>query len=202
MDFLFILLGMLIILTLFNVGEGLYKKAKLNHFVLAGFLALTLGLSFVPNLVVGNFSFSLAGFFLPLAASVKFLTSIKSVKQIGVYFISMLISATGYMVYALFAPETFQVVQPYVFAGGGLALVCFLCLKNARLVYSSMFFGLCLGEIIFYQTKFSGSELLIPLGETAVLTTLVLGFTVVLFMEGVRDAYIKRKETRLLKQKN
>ena len=202
MDFLFVLLGTLIILSLFNVGECFYKKAGLNHFVFASYLAFTLGLLFVPNLNVGNFSFSFAGFFLPLAISVKFLTEIKSIKQIGVYLISVLISATGYMIYALLAPETFQVVQPYIFAGIGLAILCFLCLKNARLVYSSIFFGLSLGEIIFYQTKFSGSEQIVPIGEPKVITTLILGFIVGLFMEGVRYAYIKRKETRLAKQKN
>ena len=62
MDFIFILLGVLIILSLFDVGSFIYKKIGINHFAMSGLLLTLVVLLILPDIKIKNITISIAGF--------------------------------------------------------------------------------------------------------------------------------------------
>lgn len=200
MDFIFILLGVLIILSLFNVGSFVYKKLKINHFVISAFLLVLLLLLFVPNIKINNVSLSIAGFIVPIVISLKLLPKLKSKRRVSSFIVSVLLTITAVLVYNLidFSMFEYSLIKPYMPLSIVLGLVTYLICRRSSISYLSLLYGITLGQVIFYQIKFSG-EILV-LGSQEILTALIISTLTSLICEGIYGLYVKNKRTRYEKK--
>lgn len=185
MDFFYILLGSLIILSLFNVGEFVYNKIGISHFVLCVLFVFTLVLSFVPDISFGGYALSLVGSIIPLLLSIRIVFGIRSKKDAFSFIVSCIISCLAIIAFSLLGIESLELIQPYVYFSLGLGVIIQLFTKNMRVSFASMFFGLSIGSFIFFQTKFGGTDAIFIFGSKelliSVLCAMLAGVVISLF---------------------
>lgn len=205
MTFSIILLGVLLILVTFNVGESVYKKLKLKKITLMLMLVLTLCLYFVPPITIGNYGFSLVGFFLPLAFSIIVLFNVRNLKEYFKMFVAVLVAFALNIVYNLITFDVYEssILQPYLILGVMLGSLPLFITSNPNRLYASNFIGIALSEIVFYLSRYSiyGNYYMI-IGSEKVFAVLLVSFSISLiasfFARKIRAMHVKRK----LKQKN
>ena len=201
MDFIFILLGVLIILALFDVGSFIYNKMGVHHFAVASFLLALLLLLFVPDIKLNSFTISVAGFILPLIICFKFFPKLRSRRRISAFIVSLLIILTSVLLYKLVDFSTFEysLIKPYMPLSIVLGLITYLICRRSSVSFLALFFGLNLGEILFYQIKYSGDFVLV-LGSRELLTAFIISLLTSLICEGVYGAHVKRKKVKYEKK--
>lgn len=203
MDFVFILLGVLIILSFFDVGSFIYKKLGLNHFLVSALLFGLVLLLFIPNIIIENISINIAGFILPLLLAIKLLPKLKSKKRIINFIISLLIITTSVMVYNLIDFSTFNnlVIKPYVYVSLIAGIIIYLICKRTSICYLSLFFGINIGNLLFFQIKYAGEyNAILTLGSREFLDFLILSMLISLICEGVYGHHVKQKKFRYEKK--
>ena len=201
MDFIFILLGVLIILSLFDVGSFIYKKIGINHFAMSGLLLTLVVLLILPDIKIKNTTISIAGFVFPLIICIKFLFSLRSERRITAFIVSFLIVLISVLLYKLIDYSAFEyaLFKPYMILSVVLGLITYLICKRSSISYISLFFGLNVGQIMFYQIKYS-SERVLMLGSRELLTALILAFLTSIICECIYGAYVKRKKVKYEKK--
>ena len=200
MTFSIILLGVLIILVAFNVGESIYAKLGLKKKWLLVLLICTLVLYFIPSLVIGGITFTWVGFFLPAIFSVIAILKVKKAKIYFKMFVALLIAFALNIIYNLITFDVYEsaIFQPYLILGVILGTLPLALTKTPQRLYASNFFGLIFAEIVFYMSRYSiYGEYYLSLGSRKVLETLLVSFVTSLlayfFARKVKAVVIKRK---------
>lgn len=205
MTFSIILLGVLIILVSFNVGESLFKKLKIQKRVLLLLLTATLVLYFIPNIKIGGVTVTWIGFFMPLVFSVWVIFKVKNAKMYFKMFVALLITFSLNMIYNLITFDVYEasIFQPYIILGIIIGTIPMILAKTPTKLYASNFFGLIFAEIVFYLSRYSiYGEYYLTLGSRKVFEMLLVSFTISMlvyfFVRKVKVMMIRRK----LKSKN
>ena len=200
MTFSILLLGVLIILVAFNVGESIYVKLNIKKKWLLIFLIGTLVLYFIPNLKINGITFTWIGFFLPLIFSVIVLFQVKKAKAYFKMFVAVLIAFSLDMIYNLITFDVYEsaVFQPYIVLGLILGSVSMALAQTPTRLYASNFLGLIFAEIVFYVSRYSiYGEYYLTLGSRKVFETLLVAFVTSLFVyflaRKVKAIKIRRK---------
>ncbi len=200
MTFSIILLGVLLILVTFNVGESVYKKLKLKKITLILMLILTLGLYFIPSITLGNFGFSLVGFFLPFAFSIVVLFKVRNIKEYFKMFVAVLVAFALNIVYNLITFDVYEssILQPYLFLGVLLGTLPLFITSNPNRLYASNFIGIALSEIVFYLSRYSiYGDYYMLIGSEKMFAVLLVSFTVSLltsfFARKIHAFFVKKK---------
>ena len=184
MTFSIILLGVLIILVAFNIGESVYKRLRIKKRTLLIFLTSTFVLYFIPNLKINDVTFTWIGFFLPALFSVIVLLRVKNAKIYFAMFVSALLSFTLNIIYNLITFDVYEsaIFQPYLVLAIILGTIPLLLVKTPSRLYASNFVGIIMSEIIFYMSRYAiyGEQYLI-VGSRKTFETLLLSFVLSVF---------------------
>lgn len=179
MTFSIIILGVLIILVSFNVGESLYKKLKIKKRYLLILLISTLILYFVPNIKINGITFTWVGFFMPLAFSLITIFKVKKAKIYFKMFVAVLLTFSLNMIYNLITFDVYEssIFQPYLVLGIIIGSIPMILTANPTHIYASNFLGLIFAEIIFYISRYSiYGEFYLTVGSRKVFETLLVSF--------------------------
>lgn len=208
MTFSIILLGVLFILVLFNVGESIYKKLNYKKRTILIVLIITLVLYFIPGIKIGNFTFTLAGFFLPLVLSAIILIKVKNLKMYFKIFVATLISFSLNIVYNLITFDVYEsaILQPYLVLGIILGVLPLILTSTPQNLFASNFLGITLSELVFYYSRYSvygnyymtiGSEKVFA----TLLTSFITSFLTYFFSRKLKALHIKHKLTKSEKER-
>lgn len=179
MTFSLILLGVLFILILFNVGESIYKKLKLKKTTLLALLLITIICYFIPGVNIGGYTFTLAGFFLPLVLSIVTLFRVKNLKAYFKILVSVLIAFCLNIVYNLITFDVYEsnILQPYLLLGIILGTFPLFLTKTPTRLLTSTFIGVTLSEIVFYISRYSiYGNYYMTIGSEKVFAVLLVSF--------------------------
>lgn len=179
MTFSLILLGVLFILVLFNVGESIYKKLKLKKTTLLALLLITIICYFVPGINIGGYTFTLAGFFLPLILSIVTLYRVKNLKAYFKIIVSVLVAFCLNIVYNLITFDVYEsnILQPYLLLGIILGTFPLFLTKTPTRLLASTFVGVTLSEIVFYISRYSiYGNYYMTIGSEKVFAVLLVSF--------------------------
>lgn len=156
MDVNFLILGSLFILTIFSVGESVYKNFNLNKkLILFTILLLIVGI-FLPPIQYNQHYFYFEKHIFPLALSVICLFKIK---KVSIFLFSFLLSVLSTMLYLLIIEEiVFNLIPPFLIFGISLGLIIGLCSKNFYENISSLFLGVTAGSVLFFISKYDSLE--------------------------------------------
>ncbi|MDD2445579.1 MAG: hypothetical protein PHX09_02075 [Clostridia bacterium] len=163
MKYLILILGVLFILTIFNVGESYLKRLQLRKSYVLGFLILEIICLFLPTLQISSINFSIAGFLVPAVISIMFLGEIKNSKYFGRMLISFLtVVLTMQLIFInngtnVFASELLNWTLIYSLLGIFALITCYY--PNQAFV--SLFLGTTTAEIIFYLTRYGVDDLVL-----------------------------------------
>lgn len=200
MTFSIILLGVLIILVVFNVGESIYKKLGLKKKTLLLLLLATLVFYFVPSITLFGITFTWVGFFLPLIFSVIVIFKVKNVKAYFKMFVSILIAFALNIIYNLITFDVYEsaIFQPYLILGLILGTLPLVLTETQKQLYASNFLGIIFAEIVFYMSRYSiYGEYYLKLGSRKVFEMLLLSFVVSLLVK----YYTRKFKAILIKRK-
>lgn len=198
MAFSSLILGVLLILVIFNVGETVTKKLYLKKIYLIILLAISFISSFFNPFIIGNFSFSIAGFIIPLILSIYYLFKVGSVYSFLRVGVSTLLVTTLTLIYNSISYGDFEYnyLQPYMILALVLGLSVFFISKTPSNSYLSFFLGYSLSNTIHFLTKNLDYDYsFIELGGQQMLSMLLL--STVASLVGV---YIYRK-VKLMKKR-
>lgn len=157
MTFSIIILGVLLILSIFGVGEGTARKLGLGKKWLIILLVSTLILYFVPNIKIRGITFTWVGFAFPIIFTTMVLLGTKRLKQFLTIFISTLVSFSLSIVYDLITFDVYEsnIFQPYIMLGIIIGITSLIICKNPKRAYASNVIGLLLSELFFYISRYS-----------------------------------------------
>lgn len=208
MTFSIILLGVLFILVLFNVGESIYKKLNLKKRALIIVLLITIVLYFIPGIKIGNFTFTLAGFFLPLVFTAIILIKVKNLKMYFKIFVATLISFSLNIVYNLITFDVYEstILQPYLVLGIILGVLPLILTSIPQNLFASNFLGITLSELVFYYSRYSVyGNYYMTIGSEKVFATLLTSFVISLLSyylsRKIKALHIKHKLTKAEKER-
>lgn len=208
MTFSIILLGVLFILVLFNVGESIYKKLNLKKRTIIFVLLITLVLYFIPGVKIGNFTFTLAGFFLPLVFTAIILIKVKNLKMYFKIFVATLISFSLNIVYNLITFDVYEsaILQPYLVLGIILGVLPLILTSIPQNLFASNFLGITLSELVFYYSRYSVyGNYYMTIGSEKVFATLLTSFVISLLSyylsRKIKALHIKHKLTKAEKER-
>ena len=152
MDLNLLIIGSLLILTVFGVGESIYKKFKINKLFIIICLTLLLVGQFVPNLKIKDITISISGFLLPVILCLLFMFKIRSFG----FFVNFILMAFSILLLRLcftdlqFVPNIITFITMFVL-GAFMAFVS----KEAYSIISASFFGFVTGNLIFELIKYN-----------------------------------------------
>lgn len=208
MTFSIILLGVLFILVLFNVGESVYKKLNLSKKSLIIILLITLALYFVPGINIAGYTFTFAGFFLPLVASIIVLIKVKNLKAYFMLFVCALIAFALNIVYNLITFDVYEsaILQPYLALGLVLGTLPLFVAKLPNRLFVANFVGITLSEIAFYFSRYSVyGNYYMTIGSEKVVAVLLVSFVASLlsyFFAGKVKAIRLKRKLKMSERKN
>jgi len=200
MTFSLILLGVMLILVAFNVGESIYAKLKIKKRALILLLLATIVLYFVPNFAVGGITFTWVGFVLPLVFSIVVLIKVKNLKAYFKMFVATLIAFALNIVYNLITFDVYEsnILQPYLVLALILGSLPLLLVQTPTRLYASTFLGVIASEIVFYLSRYSiYGEYYLTIGSEKVfaimLVTFVTSLLTYFFARKLKTISIRRK---------
>lgn len=195
-----ILLGALIILTIFNVGESIYKKLNIKKRLLIILLLATLVLYFIPGISINGITFTWFGFVLPLIFSTWVIIKVKNAKKYFKMFVVALIAFALNIIYNLITFDVYEsaIFQPYIVLGLILGIVPLAIAESPKRLYASNFVGIIFAEIVFYFSRYSiYGEYYLTLGSIKVFETLMIAFVssllVYFFARKIKAMLIRKK---------
>ena len=194
MKILIILIGFLLILNLFGIGNKFLKRAKVVAPAVSLVLLLILVSLMLPVYTIGNFSFTIAGFVIGLILSSIFLFQIKNKKYFARFFISFLIVVFVMQLFFILV-ENLNLENSLMLAWASVVLaltpvVLWLC-KFPKQTFSALFFGVNFAQIIH------GAIISKPifLGDINVLFAFVCASVFMLIVYNI--AYLIRRQKRV-----
>ncbi len=200
MTFSLILLGVLLILVSFDIGQSVYKKININKKNIIILIIISIFLYFMPHIKIRGVSFTWVGFILPIIFSICILTKVKNIKKYFKLFVCVLISFSLNIIYNLITFDVYEsaIFQPYIALAIALGSFLLILAKTPQNVYATNFLGLIFAEIIFYFSRYSiYGEYYLTLGSLKVFEMLVVGF-----VSSLLSFYaIRKAKAKLLKRK-
>ena len=195
MKFLVLILGVLFILTLFNVGESFLKRINVKKIYALIFLALEILSLFLPAFQIAGMNFTVGGLVLPALASLLFLREIKSKKYFGRIFIAFLSVVLIMQIFLLTKDAYLQSeIAGWLVVSATVGILSLFICYYPKQAFISLFWGINIAEIIFYSTKnFSGFGELF-LGNNIMLLGLISSFLIMLFCYNI--SYIIRRKQK------
>jgi hypothetical protein len=182
MEINLLILGTLFILTLFTVGESIYKHFKVHKIVLLLILLTLIVGAFLPPIEVFDFIVSFDKIILPGALSFVLLFMVKKFSR---FMFSLLFSALVSMFYLIAGADAITfAVQPFILLGVFLGVFAGLNSVKISETLPSLFFGINLGAIIFFISKYESLETLFY--ETTIFSAVLISWivsTLVLFLK-------------------
>ncbi len=130
----FIILGVIAMLGIFGVGKRVKKDFMVNEWVFFAFVALIIGLNFIPTIVWGGFSFRIGTMLLLLLALLMHFVGGKGVNRVFTLMLTIILTGITYgatRLAAMFSPESMFADVNWVYALV-VGLVAFLFTRNAR----------------------------------------------------------------------
>lgn len=157
MEINLLLLGSMFILTMFTVGESIYKHFKINKYFILGLIALLFIGYFLPNIEIYEFSLPISSVLLPTA--ICFFALFK-VKKFSRFALSFLICVLASVIFNLVNIEIYfnSLLQPYMILFCVLGVLVSFISYNLPSCISSIFFGILTGNILFNLAKFESLE--------------------------------------------
>lgn len=183
-----ILLIIIAILILLGVGQRILDRLHLNDKLALLFIALTIGLGFVPDIrVTSIFSFNLGGAVIPLALCVYlFLKADTAWEKWRCILASLL---TGIAVFAIgwFSPDEPEAitVDPIILYGLAAGLIAYLFGRSRRCTFIAGVIGMMLSNIanaVYVWSKGVAQELVLG-GAGALDGIVIASLTAVLLAE-------------------
>ncbi len=158
MEINFLILGSLFILTLFSVGESVYKNFKIDKkIILIVLLFLIVGI-FLPPLQINEYTLYFDKHIFPFAISIVCLFKIKKFSR---FMFAFLFSVLASMLYLLVTEEIVtSIVEPFVIFGVGLGFIIGMTSGAIAENLSSLFLGINAGSLLFYISKYESLETL------------------------------------------
>lgn len=150
MEFNLIILGSLLILTFFSVGESVLKFYGIKKNTVLFSLALITSGLFLPTVNILGYTFHLGYVLFPLTLSILAFFKIKSFSK---FLICFLISIFSAILFSLLKIENNALIVVAVFSLV-IAIIQSLLHKNIFLAFSSVFLGMSIGYIISHYNKF------------------------------------------------
>lgn len=179
MTFSLILLGVLLILVFFNVGESIYSKLRIKKGVLIFLLISTIVFYFIPKLNIKGVNISWVGFVFPLIFSLIILFKTKNKNDYFKMFVATLIAFALSIIYDLITFDVYEsaILQPYLVLALILGSFGLVLTKTPTKLYASNFVGVILAEIVFYLSRYSiYGEYYLTLGGEKVFCVLLTSF--------------------------
>ena len=174
-----IILGVLIILSIFSVGESILKRIKISRQKFMALLLLTLLLYFVPGITINGITFTWVGFVMPIIFSAIVLTNTRKLKNFLKIIVCILISFSLGIVYDLITFDVYEasIFQPYLVLAVLLGIVPLLIVGEPKKSYASNTIGLLLSEVFFYISRYSiYGEYYMTIGGEKIFACLIYSF--------------------------
>ena len=179
MTFSIIFLCLLIILTLFNVGESAWKKIGLSKSEILSLLILCSILYFVPNIVINGITFTWVGFVLPVIFSTIILIRARNIKQFIRMFVAALFAFCLGIIYNLITFDVYEtnILQPYLLLALIAGSVPLVAVGDPKRLFVSNTFGLLFAELVYYLSRYSiYGDYYLTLGSEKIVATLLVSF--------------------------
>lgn len=196
MKFLVLLLGVLFILTLFNVGESFLKRLNVKKIYALIFIGLEIISLFLPSFKMFDINFTISGFVLPAIISLFFLREIKNKKYLGRIFIAFLSVVLITQLFLLTKDLYLQSeIVGWLVVSVMVGIISLFICYYPKQAFISLFWGVNIAEIIFYSTRnfsdFSG----LLLGNNTVFFAIISSFLIMLFCYNIYYV-IRRRQKR------
>ena len=179
MTFSIILVGVLIILSIFNVGENTVRRLNISKKNLIILLLLTLVLYFVPNVRIFGITFTYVGFALPIIFTTIILLGTKHLNNFLRIAICVLLTFCLSIVYDLITFDVYEesIFQPYIALGIILGILPLFIVKEPKKIYAANTIGLLLSEMFFYISKYAiYGDYYMTFGSEKVFACLLISF--------------------------
>lgn len=206
MTFSVMFLGLLIILTAFNVGEGIWKKIGFEKKGILTLLILCLVLYFVPNIVISGITFTWVGFVLPIIFSTVIILNVRNIKKYVRMFVAALIAFCFGIIYNLITFDVYEtnIMQPYLVLALIVGSIPLIAVGEPKRLFASNTIGFLFAELVFYLSRYSlYGDYYLTLGSEKIITILLVGFV---FSEIVYMLYrkirVKMLRRKLLKREH
>lgn len=180
MTFSLLTLGVLIILSIFNIGESIYswlKVTKLQRLLIL--TAITVSY-FLPNIKLFGINTSICGVVLGLMA-VFILLKLKRIKLFAKLFVYTLFVFVLNIIYSLIEFNVYEssLIQPYLVLAGILGVsICFI-LNNPYLLFAGSYMGLMLSDFALYHFKYANNlDYSFVLGGEKIICTIIVSFCI------------------------
>lgn len=200
MTFSIIILGVLIILTAFNVGESIWNKFGLSKkWLLISLISIAI-LYFVPNITINGVSFSIVGFIIPTILSVFIIIKTRGAKNFFKMFVAMLIAFSLGILYNLITFDVYEsnIFQPYLVLAILIGSLTMLVEGDPRRLFASNAIGIILSEIAFYFSRYSiYGNYYLTIGSEKVIAVLLLSLATSVFIYFV----YRKTKAKVLKRK-
>lgn len=198
-----ILMGTLIILLLFSVGESVLNSAKLSKSLILVFLISCFVSSFFPSIKIANSEFYVAGFVVPLILSVFFCFKLNSVYSLLRILVCVLLVSVLLLVYNSINLESisYNLLQPYILLGLVIGVASFFICKTFSASFIGVFVGSVVTSLIYYaiQNQTIGGTGFV-FGSEQILTIILTASFMCLFSTYIsrKVRYLRRKRERKL----
>ena len=195
METIFILLCVLIILSIFNVGESFYKIIGLKNYMISGLLLIILMCTFLPYFKIDNIGITISGVIIPFLFCLKYLNEFNSKKTILSFFASLLVLTTFVMIMNL---ANTSVVNDSIYVtiifSVIMAILSFAITKNSKISFLSLFLGLNIGNLLYFLIKYYDvTENILLLGSNEILLFMILSYIFVIFFDIFYEKYKNKK---------
>lgn len=157
MELNLLIIGCLFIATLFSVGESVYKHFKINKYFLLLFLGLLFVGMFLPPVQLFGFQLYFESLIFPFFICFVLLFRVKKFSR---FLLLLFLCVLCSMLYSLAGIEemVYGFVEPYMILALLLGILVGLISFNLPSAISALFFGLNIGSVLFYFTKFESFE--------------------------------------------
>lgn len=193
MELNLLILGCLFILTLFTVGESVYKHFKINKYFLLIFIALLIIGMFLPPVTLFGYEWYFSSMIFPFIICFVLLFKVKKFSR---FLLVLFLCVLASMLYSLAGIETviYGFIEPYMILSLIFGILIGLISYNLPSAITALFFGLNTGNILFHLTKYESLENFY-LNETLFSCVLiaVLASSIVIFIKD-KLSYLKQQE--------
>lgn len=191
-----LILGVLLILLLFGIGETFIKRVRIKKIQLVCCLILLLFSLLLPAYNLGQLTFTISGFGIFLIISVLFLSEIKNKTFRIKFFISYLITVFFMQIFFIIDWTKFDIPQEILWIIM-FALLSFIILKICiypKQSFASLFLGINTAQIIHGLT----SDGYIFLGGDIVLLALIISAIFMIIIYNINFLLTRRNKIKAL----
>lgn len=191
MNFNLLILGAILILAMFGVGESIYKRFGISKiFILVCLSLMIIGL-YVPNLQIKDISLSISGFILPAIFCLLICFKIRSFS----FFVNLLFMGFICLLLRLvYVDLEFVPIVVQISCMSALGCLLAFITKEAFSMFVSAFAGFVVGNLIFELIKYGNIAFWgTGTGLSFVLISLIAGSGVLFLKMKIKEQMIRSK---------